>query len=289
MKRVVITRFRKIIVCTISVLIILISCSIIFLTPINNNYTNFNDKNILDSLKVANYPTDISPINIDDNWTETEAFYDWCSGSGTYGDPFMIKDIKLNCKETSSGLSINNSDQNYFIIQNCTFYNCSSFPAIILQNSNNGVINSCNLSSNNQIGIQLVKTENCTFTFNTISYNEIGISLEKTNECGFYNNYITHNTIVGVDISTPNSDLNLFYCNNFSNNGLNANDGADNEWDNGSIGNYWDDYSGKDANDDGIGDTSCVISGSSGSVDHYPVWWDAPVLALDLPLDYSLH
>ncbi len=272
MKRVVITHFRKLILSSISVFLILISCCFIFSIPVNNDFTNLNNKNRLSSLKEANYPTDISPINIDDNWTETEAFYDWCSGSGIYGDPFIIKDIKLNCKEKSSGLSINNSDKNYFVIQNCTFYNCSSFPAIILQNSNNGIIHECNLSSNNQIGIQLVKTDNCSFTFNTISYNEIGIFLEKTNECNFYKNNITHNNIVGVDISTPNSDLNLFYHNNFSNNVLNVNDAADNEWDNGSIGNYWDDYGGHDLDDDEIGDDPYIID--SDSQDNFPIWND---------------
>lgn len=36
-------------------------------------------------------------------------------------------------------------------------------------------------------------------------------------------------------------------------------DGVDNQWDNGAIGNYWSDYSGKDTNDDGIGDTPYTI------------------------------
>ncbi|GAI90489.1 unnamed protein product, partial [marine sediment metagenome] len=54
------------------------------------------------------------------------------------------------------------------------------------------------------------------------------------------------------------------------------NNGASNFWDNGTIGNYWDDYAGLDANDDGIGDTPYMIPGTVGDQDNYPVWDDGP-------------
>ncbi|GAG31684.1 unnamed protein product, partial [marine sediment metagenome] len=49
-------------------------------------------------------------------------------------------------------------------------------------------------------------------------------------------------------------------------------DGTDNLWDNGTTGNYWDDYLGVDADNDGIGDTPYLITGSGGSVDNFPIW-----------------
>ena len=68
---------------------------------------------------------------------------------------------------------------------------------------------------------------------------------------------------------------NIIDHNNFANTIMNGYDIASDIWDNGSVGNYWNDYTGIDANHDGIGDTPYNISGGS-SQDHYP---------LMLPLD----
>jgi nitrous oxidase accessory protein NosD len=44
-----------------------------------------------------------------------------------------------------------------------------------------------------------------------------------------------------------------------------------NFWDNGEEGNYWEDYNGTDANNDGIGDTPYVIDDNN--VDNYPLMY----------------
>jgi Periplasmic copper-binding protein (NosD) len=64
---------------------------------------------------------------------------------------------------------------------------------------------------------------------------------------------------------------NLIYHNNLFNNGQNAKDTDSNSWYNATIneGNYYDDYTGEDTNDDGIGDTPYNISGGPNQ-DLYP-------------------
>ena len=60
-------------------------------------------------------------------------------------------------------------------------------------------------------------------------------------------------------------NLNSVYCQyNFDN-------GLDNDWDDGSIGNFWSFYIGSDNNHDGIGDVPYEIDGSANSTDNYPI------------------
>ncbi|MBD3228595.1 MAG: hypothetical protein GF329_10445, partial [Candidatus Lokiarchaeota archaeon] len=96
-----------------------------------------------------------------------------------------------------------------------------------------------------------------------------------------YSNEIRNSSRYGVNVDDTNFQSNTFYMNHFFDNYENAvDDGTDNYWDNGSIGNYWDDYwdryLGVDLNDDGIGDVPYNISGASGSQDLYPIWDDGP-------------
>jgi len=97
-------------------------------------------------------------------------------------------------------------------------------------------------------------------------------------------NHISENSIrnnygFGIKISTEFTG-NVFFHNNFFNNGINAYDEGDNFWDNGypSGGNYWDNYLGTDnfrgpsqsiLGPDGIGDTIYSINGGENK-DNYP-------------------
>ena len=80
--------------------------------------------------------------------------------------------------------------------------------------------------------------------------------------------------------SQGGAEGNIIYFNNFINNGKNVDNEAVatttisvNSWNNGTFGNFWSDYTGTDANGDGIGDISYTID--SNNTDPYPLM--APV------------
>jgi len=87
-------------------------------------------------------------------------------------------------------------------------------------------------------------------------------------------------------MALEDSNNNKIFLNNYINNDINAADyGVNNKWDNGIIGNHWDDYMGVDANHDGIGDTPYLIPGAAGSQDNFPIHDNiAPVITIIFPL-----
>ncbi len=103
-------------------------------------------------------------------------------------------------------------------------------------------------------------------------------------------NNITYSYYWGIHI---NSDYNLIYLNNFSDNPLHAvDDGLNNEWNSAYIGNYWDNYTGVDLDDDGIGDTPYIIQLSPIIQDNFPIWEDgddtAPTIIIIEPEEGNL-
>jgi len=124
--------------------------------------------------------------------------------------------------------------------------------------------------------------------FNTIIGNDIknnsyGIFLSESSRNDMVGNDITENRLYGIRIGS--SSNNNVYHNNLKDNAqqLGIAPGYTNFWDNGypSGGNYWSDYTGVDANGDGIGDTPYVIDVDNR--DRYPLmksWTSTPP---DLP------
>ncbi len=208
------------------------------------------------------------------SWAITQPWFK--GGSGTAMDPYRIEDETF-MYSTGVGecLRILNSIK-HFIVRNCTITN--SHPAwagIHLNNVTNGEILD-NTIINNGYGIVYIDGSNTIISNNNISiYSDYGIWLLTNSD----NNVITGNIIngnggdYGIELDVT-SDNNLVYDNYVTNHAFNnaIDNGANNDWNNTVIGNYWDDYVGYDMNFDGIGDDPYSIFGSAGNFDYLPIW-----------------
>jgi parallel beta-helix repeat protein len=187
---------------------------------LNNSIANYspniveNSKGEINSeLKLTGY-WEIGPIEIDDddptkNWLITAATYDWCSGSGSWNDPFILENITIDTQFSSTAITIRNSEV-FFQLRNCTIYNISSsYVGIRLEYVDNGFIKNNNI--NNEIGsatgisIGLSDCSNNTIIENSmISRGNSGIMID-----GGSQNNIVNNTCLQYGIVCVNSDYNL--------------------------------------------------------------------------------
>ena len=109
----------------------------------------------------------------------------------------------------------------------------------------------------------------------------------------FHDNIIKDNIGMGIQLDDPSDINNKFYKNSFISNGVHAYDnGTTTSWNNTVIGNFWDNYTGLDSNDDLIGDISHNIPGAANSNDSLPIWDDGddlfPEIAIISPTNGSI-
>ena len=183
--------------------------------------------------------------------------------------------IGNNASDTDLGFLLRNSEFN--LISENTVNNCIENGININTNSNNNSILGNTVIGCNSYGISIFDdSHNNTVSGNTVVDDNVGISMyDHCHENRIFDNFVEDNNI-GVFIHNQNSTNNTVYDNTFLINTVNAQDDSFNVnyWNYGIIGNYWDDYGGVDANDDGIGDAAYVISGLRGRLDNYPIWDD---------------
>ena len=162
-----------------------------------------------------------------------------------------------------------------------------SYWGIYISSVYNTTVSENIVSDNNDIGILISNCNNSEISKNSVENNNKGIYLSSSKENVVSRNIIRNNKEHGVYISenidpSP-STQNLFFQNSFLNNSVHAyDDGIDNYWNNSIIGNYWDNYTGIDSNDDGIGDTPHTFQNGT---DYLPIVdITAPTIIINLPM-----
>ena len=103
----------------------------------------------------------------------------------------------------------------------------------------------------------------------TIQNGSLGIEIFSGSNNIITDNIVKDNSNYGISVYGLSNDS-IIYHNDFINNAIHAMDSANNTYDDGDEGNYWDDYLGEDNNSDGIGDTPYNISGGDNQ-DLYPL------------------
>lgn len=207
-----------------------------------------------------------------------------------------------NC--TISGFKIINTNSSLFNVVAISIHSSkNNISDNILLNSTYGIYINTHSNHNTIYANMILKNKhgigsslgsyNNIFSNNISSNSDYGMYLYSgSNYNNIYENIILNNfygvRIKGSDYNIvfmnlfENNEQGLWFCcgagdntifnNNFKNNTkYNAKDDIGNQWDNGSIGNYWDDYEGLDADGDGIGDVSYKISNFGDKKDRYPL------------------
>lgn len=151
--------------------------------------------------------------------------------------------------------------------------------------SNNNVIEN-EITNNMRIGLDILESSVGNFIYNNnVSYSGWGIYLSYHADFNTISqNNVQGNYWYGVFIEDSHPNDNVFQLNIFRDNAKHVfDDQGENFYDNGTIGNFWDNYTGLDSDDNGIGDSPYIITSSPLVQDNYPIWYDSPNIKILSP------
>ncbi len=231
-------------------------------------------------------------IRIDDSH-DSKIFRNIINGSEFYGlyvlDSDNVKIVNNAVKYgKSTAIRVVRCDYSELINNTLSFNGLNdNNHGVFIASSNNVSILNNKIDSNTGSGVYI------SGEYGTTDYNKIINNKIRSN--GFNGVYLylsSHNNISENTLEDDSGtefflegNNNLIYANNFINSlyTLAVDLGNNNKWNSSSIGNYWSSYTGVDANDDGIGDTSYYII--IGSYDFLPIWWDSPQILINSPTE----
>ena len=182
---------KKIIILTIIFTILIIINVTSSLLDSSRNFTVVGESIQDEENKVLPKKSDswdnFSFIHIKGNWSDAVSL-GWCKGNGSWDKPYIIENMTINATNslTKCGILIEESDNYYFEIQNCTVFGASE-SGIYLLNSNNATLfnNTC---SENKNGIYIESSNNNTINENDVRLCSNGIKIKTSNNVTLYNN-----------------------------------------------------------------------------------------------------
>ncbi len=194
-------------------------------------------------------------------------------------DNVIVRDNNISIHD--KGISLMSSAQHSTIKNNIISYNHEGiyiWPTAagnhIIENNYFGVCD---------YGLKIYNSYNLTFKNNTVIDNNFyGIEMKTTDNSVFSKNTFSSNAR-GITID-QGSTQNIFFHNNFISNLYHVIDQGSNQWNMTYPcgGNYWSDYTGVDADGDGIGDELYNVPGANNNKDYYPfmspnIWSEHPL------------
>jgi parallel beta-helix repeat protein len=255
---------------------------------------HYSDDNIIQDCNFTDVASGNEYIYLDNCDNTTIQYNRFYNEDSIYLEDSSYNTIRYN-EFTSTDLSILLYDHsNYNKIHNNEL-NGGQYAVFISYYCSNNEVYENNISDMSVDGIRLWRYN----TLNQIYQNNItdcvGNGIHIFTDCHsniIQDNRITSNT-VGIYIE-PGCTMHSIYNNFFELNSLHAeDDGNSNIWNSSTIGNYWDNYSGSDLNDDQIGDTPHPIEGNAMAFDYLPIYDDGdsigPIITVTSPSMSSYH